>query len=1033
MLGTNICPPILGEHGTMSKMPTSSAADAVLDCSFSPVKDGAFMHRVALASAILLTTFIIVNCASNDAPSAPPPSDPDASAATIAPDPGPLLEHETGPGVVEAMPPLSVQADAWAKIEGHLYVRVPYPPELSGVILGPSNAARLIVDGAGYGLAVPAAQGRLPDRPWFYVRFAKNVDAGDGFSVQWHQPAQRREEPGQRQRIEVSGLRSGAKNERLGQHFAEAAGKWLGGRGNHGFGAFAATRLQAMVGTAGRDSRDGRGQRARRTSLLDTMALISGLTSVEEALQADRGLGLDGGLEPSRRTIPIEKVPGVTLTKHPWEAMITALAQKPKPQRPVVEPLADVVPAEMAYLVFSDVAAAGVAWRSLAPTFGPLLLQPGALGTRRTQARYEEQLMLRLDTLAAKLGPGIVSSVAMITSAPYLADGTDLSLIFHVGDGAALDAVLDTEQARVRGARPDAVQDTIELVGRRIQRTTSADGAVRQHRVRVGDYLVVSNSRGAVQRILATVDGTHPALGRSGEFRYFRALYPYTSKEAGFLFLGDAFVGATVGPRQKILQSRRMRARSALRAVGFAALLQGWLEGRPATSMATLMDAGLLRPQDLRHHDGRKIRWTLDGGARSAWGSAGWTTPHFDLEIERITEEEEGAYQRFVETYQSYWKGFIDPIGVQLRVSEQGVDLDARMMPLLRRSDYRDLMELVGDTRLSLGEMAQGLRFVFAVAENSDLRRSLDAMGRSLSGHRDVGLGWLGDWVMVGTSDRSGLWDAALSIGEVPSKKATHQTRRADLRKRVLNRLPIYVAAQVRNRLGLAATLAGLKAQLSQVGMDLVTWEPTTPYGDVSVVKIQETLSRKKVEEPLSLLYAVVDDVFLVSLDRPTLEAQIDAVRGGAVPKIAETRTAGPQAALAYRPARPDGYLNRTTLGMLEHAAFSRHFNAMTAYETLAVGLGETAVGQFVSEERALAYLGAVPSSPHGGRYSVGSDGLVGHTQYGAYSAPSVLEIPVEGSALTQAVQAVSALRMSAGFEGAGRDRALVTHLHWGR
>ena len=60
-----------------------------------------------------------------------------------------------------------------------------------------------------------------------------------------------------------------------------------------------------------------------------------------------------------------------------------------------------------------------------------------------------------------------------------------------------------------------------------------------------------------------------------------------------------------------------------------------------------------------------------------------------------------------------------------------------------------------------MGDIAHGLRFVFAVAEGSGLRRELDAMGRKLSGHRDVGLGWLGDWVMVGSADRSGLWDVA--------------------------------------------------------------------------------------------------------------------------------------------------------------------------------------------------------------------------------------------------------------------------------
>jgi len=485
-----------------------------------------------------------------------------------------------------------------------------------------------------------------------------------------------------------------------------------------------------------------------------------------------------------------------------------------------------------------------------------------------------------------------------------------------------------------------------------------------------------------------------------------------------------------VGPRQKILQSRRVRARAELRAAGFGALLYGWLEGRPPRTVAQLLDAGVLGPQDLRHRDGRAIRLEPASGARSQWGNAAWVTPHLDLELTQVSDAERGAYLRFAATYQSYWRRYIDPVGVQLRWTAHGLDVDARMMPLLRRSEYRELMDLVGDTRIEMGDIAHGLRFVFAVAEGSGLRRELDAMGRKLSGHRDVGLGWLGDWVMVGSADRSGLWDVALTIGEVPQRTGTHLTRRAALRKRVLNRAPVYVAAQVRNRLSLAATLAGLKMQLASVGGELATWGPTTAYGGVQIIKIEETLSRREVEEPLSLFYAIVDDVFVLSLDRPTLEGQIDAIRAGAIPRAAKVTDAGPQATLAVRPASAGGYLNRTLLGLLEHAVIRSHRGAMMAYETLAVGLAgppETAV----SPAQAVGFLGRAPISVHGGVYSLDARGRVQHSRYGPYTAPTMLSIPVDDSALTTAIEAMDVVRMSVGFEGGASDRSLVTQIHW--
>jgi hypothetical protein len=304
-------------------------------------------------------------------------------------------------------------------------------------------------------------------------------------------------------------------------------------------------------------------------------------------------------------------------------------------------------------------------------------------------------------------------------------------------------------------------------------------------------------------------------------------------------------------------------------------------------------------------------------------------------------------------------------------------------------------------------------------------------MGRAVSGHRDVGLSWLGDWIMVGSADRSGLWDLALTIAEVPSRAGTHLTRRADLRKRVLNRAPVYVAAQVRNRLSLAATLAGLKMQLASIGSDLATWGPTTAYRGVQIIKIEETLTRREVDEPLSLFYAIVDDVFVLSLDRPTLEAQIDAIRGGATPRVAKVTDAGPQATLSVRPANAAGYLNRTLLGLLEHAASRSHYGAMMAYESLAIGLAGPNPKAEVSTALALGFLGRAPISVHGGAYSLDARGRVQHSRYGPHTAPAILSIPVDGSALTAAIETIDALRMSVGFEGTARDRSLVTRVQY--
>ena len=158
----------------MSPMHASSLSATVVDCSPYFVPEGVSMHRAALCVATLLMAFAATRCAdeAEKKTSAPPELEAQAIAAQ-RPDPGPLLEHDTGHGAVETLGPLEVTADARATIDGHVYVRVAYPANIEAALVGRTGTARLLVDGPGYALAVPASQGRLPDRPWLLLQHAR--------------------------------------------------------------------------------------------------------------------------------------------------------------------------------------------------------------------------------------------------------------------------------------------------------------------------------------------------------------------------------------------------------------------------------------------------------------------------------------------------------------------------------------------------------------------------------------------------------------------------------------------------------------------------------------------------------------------------------------------------------------------------------------------------------------------------------------------------------------------------------------------
>ena len=443
----------------------------------------------------------------------------------------------------------------------------------------------------------------------------------------------------------------------------------------------------------------------------------------------------------------------------------------------------------------------------------------------------------------------------------------------------------------------------------------------------------------------------------------------------------------------------------------------------------------LLERAELKHPDGGVIELDPVRGARSeAWGRPSALRPLVELDLTHVTQREEGAYGRFRDTYQRAWKGFIDPIGVRIRRGEKGIDLEAVMMPLIQSSDYNTLERMVGRARLKEAPLSTGLRMSLGVAADSELRATLDQLGRRFTSSRDIGIGWLGDWVMVGFADRSGLWDAALTAGDIPSQGGRRAVADREQRKRVWDRFPVYVGAHVSNRLALAATLTALKAFAHSVAPGVLEWGEGSPYRKVPVVDVRERIDAPEGGGGISLHYAIPKSVLVISLDRGALEQQIDAVLEGQVPQKAkgEDPTAA-QSVLALKPGGAQSWLSRTVLGLLERGTLAGNRSAYRAYEALAQGLrGELPADPAAREALAIAYLGYAPAAANGGRFDL-VDGEVKHSLYGTETEPVFPKIPVVDSPVTAFVQSLEELRLTLSFEGEGRHRGLRSTVRWQR
>ncbi|TXC67866.1 hypothetical protein FRC91_19475 [Bradymonadales bacterium TMQ1] len=1008
----------------------------------------------------LLAMLFIASCSGSKPAEAPDPAEPESevaepSRAERRPDPGPRFPHQSGRRKSETREPYVVAATEVFDDGEHLYLSAPLPERFGALDpvtrawlkqWGDMSETRCEVDdlhvsGARHGRAVLACEpARLIVRLVGAQVPAETIRV-DLFSRAFGETLS--EIVDVRQPVVIQPPESLAASPQLVQIFQQNLRRYFKNHtffpgGEPTFFNAAQHRLDALAqqSSGEGDALPGPPRADRQHLLREAMSTYTGLRAVEETLQIERALFTRAAPE-SARTIDLASIEGVGLAEHPWEAMIAELDREPS-----IEPLAAFVPEGMAYVHAHDLRSLVRLAGELDTWIAPLAqaLESNA-GSHHLMQRYETMLGIERSGLSEHLGHLATRGVALATSDPFLREGGDVSLLFHVRERDLLIQALDRYEAALRKKHPTLSARMIASGDASVRLLSTPDGAVRQHRVELGEVMVLSTSMPALQRFMELYEGQASPLSRRGDFRYMRARYPFDHEaEDAFVFIGDNFVHHTVSPRVRILLARRMHARADLAMVNNAALLFGWLEGRPPANADELVHSGLLRAAELTHADGQPISYTPERGASSAWGSLASMTPLIELTIERVTPEEQQAYEDFRRGYLTNWQTLIDPIAARLRfdTDAQRIELDARMLPLVNTSAYERLAEQVGRRAVSAPSLDGALQWTLAVGDDASLRRDLNRVARQISGNNKLGLDWLGDWVMAGIYDRSGIWDLAEVRRLIESANRRHlDTASNEELMTLLPTLPLYVGAHVANPAVLAATLSALRSFVESTAPGLVRWEQAAPYRETPITTIRAAEGAGQIGlNDVALHYTVAGGVFIMSFNMPTLEALIDAALNEdfsrAAPTSPEERLM--QTMITYDPAPGTSWLERTLLGILETRAIASYGAAQRSWIALSRGLGDALPREpDARRDLALRYLGYEPRDVHGGAYTIDDDSRVMHSIYGPGHAYAVSPLPVEPSSVTRAVQALHSLAMHLGFEGEGDHHGLHSVVSWER
>ncbi len=805
---------------------------------------------------------------------------------------------------------------------------------------------------------------------------------------------------------------------------------------SHAWMSFARKRLATMATKKKRlkPSRreDERGGELRRShGLAELMGTVSGAASIQESLQLDRGLRLRR--ETRRRELKLSSLKPPALAPLPFHEMQAAL---PKGSTPNPEPLAELTPADFWYLRFRDVRVMLESLEELEDWVTPAVrLMEGNAEDYALSHRYQGELALRRSELARLFGDRVIAEVAVVGSDPYIREGSDLSFIFRVKLKTVFDAVLSQHLSSWKSEVNGVVRSEKEYRGHSLLVDRDSTGRVRRHRVDTGEFVIVSNSEAALQRILDTIDKRSKSLAGEPDFRYLRARDP--GEHDALAFLSDSFIASVVGPAQKIKEMRRHVALAELLTPGYAAMLYGWLEGEAPTDVASLTRRGYLRPDELKHGDGWAIAFDLKAGASSKWGRPSALMPLIEIaDPLKISEAEAETYRRFAGGYQDSWSDYIDPVAVVMDLDKEGdlqtAKFHTRILPLIQNSEYDQIEGISGAQRIEVPPIQGGFRLAFALGQDASVRSELDGLGGMLGGSGALNLRWLGAWVAIGCLDRNEIASLALQFLEdiqvPPTVELAESLSEREIAGRTARhmdafaRIPLYGMIDVANPTGLVAMLAALRVGLNSVAPGQVSWQEVSKHREVPIVRIGPSASVlddqpfASMKETIGLHYAQVGGKLLLALREDVLQRLIEASLAGEGPKA--VKESGAQYVLDLDTKANAGLWTAVTW-MLQSGVSSpsnQRRSRMSA-EILLRGIPATRKDPALFDELARAYFGPVPLTASGQRvWTLHPEGA-GDPVHGTEISRIYPKIPVPNSPVAELMRRVRGVRGRIAFD----------------
>ncbi len=430
-----------------------------------------------------------------------------------------------------------------------------------------------------------------------------------------------------------------------------------------------------------------------RDQIPDLYSIFTGAAAIQESLQLE-ALGDQRNAVPSAGLTyqyPIGNLSGPAVKSHPFPEML-------KGRNPKLPRLSYFIPADQYAVFFSDINKE-IELSDLMEEWGGNLLQQVDIHARdfHVKEKIIGQLCLEQTLLTRMFGDKVIGEVAVTGQDPFLKEGTAVTVLFHLKDKDLFSSQISK---RFRGAIKEkgAALSELSVSGKKVIALTTADRRVSSFWAQWDNLAVISTSKEALERIVATQFGNIKSLAESDDFRYMRTIFVQDSSEEDiFIYFSDPHIRSLVGPRWKIGEARRLRCAANMLLISNARL---WFlaEKKREPTLDELLKGDYLgkRPPECPEHGMYDLDVKTGEVFCSLHNRVGLLTPVGEIPMTHVTFEENSQYKEFVDNYNRYWTKYFDPIGIRIKMGDT-IKMQTCILPLIENSWYDGLVRLAGN------------------------------------------------------------------------------------------------------------------------------------------------------------------------------------------------------------------------------------------------------------------------------------------------------------------------------------------------